>query len=164
VRRDIAASFARPLCWAGLAGIGAGVWLLDVSGHFPLSIRSLQFLAFSLLTLVTWLAYADTGLVRIGERLVLFRAVLELGRSAPMMAGSSNLLDWFLDCCAIGVVLSVIWLAREIWLGLIAIDDEGSFPQKAAPAPGCEIIDMKEWKARTASRTSSVTRSGHRRL
>lgn len=164
MRRNIAASFAKPLCWAAIAGVGAGVWVLDALGHFPLSIRPLQFLAFSLLTLVTWVAYADTGLVRVGERLVLFRAVLELSQSVPMTPGSSKLLDWFLDCCAIGAALSVIWLARRIWLGLIAIDDEGYAPQKAGSAPGCEIIDMKEWKARTAYRASSATRAGHRRL
>lgn len=161
MRRNFAASFARPLCWASILGTGAGVWLLDAWEASSLSIRLLQLLAFSLLTLVTWVAYSEAGLLRVGERLVLFRAVLEVGQSAPMAPGNCDMLDWCLDCCAIGLAMSVVWLGREIWLGIMAIDEERTSSRKAVGTP-CEIIDMKEWKARTAARTSSVTMAGQR--
>jgi len=139
-----------------------GLCLLDASGPSFLYIRLLQLLAFLLLTLVTWVAYPEIGLWRIGERLALFRAMLELGQSVPIMPGSCDMLDWCLDCCAIGAMLSVIWLVRKIWLGLIAIDEEWADPPLAAGVSSCEIIDMQEWKAQVTARTSSATMAGQR--
>lgn len=160
MNRNIAASFARPLCWISAVGIGTAVWLLDAWGSVSLSIRLLQLLAFALLTLVTWVAYPEAGILRIGERLALFRAVLELGQS--LTPGRCDILDWCLDCCAIGAVLFVIWLARKIWLSLLAIDEERAVRRKAVWAPDCEIIDMQEWKERATARPPSVVTVGHR--
>lgn len=163
MRRNIAASFARPFCWAGVAGAGAGIWLFDVSGSSAVSIMLLQLLAFSFLTLVTWVAYGDAGLLRVGERLVLFRAVLELGQSVSIVPGTCDLLDWCRDCSAILAVLIVIGLARKAWLGLVAIDEEGSAPRKAISASGCEIIDMKAWKMRARVIAPASNVRNHRR-
>ena len=162
MRRNIASSFARSLCWVGIIGIGVGVWLLNAAAPASLSVRLLQLLAFSLLTLVTWVAYPEAGLLRVGERLALFRAGLELSQSLPIMPGNSDMLDWCIDCSAIGAVLSVIWLARKMWLGFIEIDEERAVPRKAVWTLDCEIIDMKEWKARAAARTSPATMAGQR--
>lgn len=141
----------------------AGIWILDASGPVTLPIRFLQLLAFSLLTLVTWLAYFEAGLWRVGERLILFRAVLELGRSLPFVPGRCNLLDWCLDCLGIGAALAALWLAREAWRRFVAICQEGSSGQNAVIRSSCEIIDMKEWKRRADATARSATIAGNRR-
>ena len=123
----------------------------------------LQLLAFSFLTLVTWVAYGDAGLLRVGERLVLFRAVLELVQSVSIVPGTCDLLDWCRDCCAIVAVLTVIGLARKAWFGLVAIDEEGSAAQKATSTPGCEIVDMKEWKMRARAIAAPASNAGNHR-
>jgi len=163
VIRNILAAFAKPLCWIGLTVAVAGIWILDASGPVTLPIRILQLLAFSLLTLVTWLAYFEAGLWRVGERLILFRAVLELGQSLPFIPGRCDLLDWSLDCLGIGVAMGALWLARKAWRRFVAEWQEGSSRQNVVIRSSCEIIDMKEWKRRADATARSATIAGNRR-
>jgi hypothetical protein len=69
--------------------------------------------AFSAMALLAAAAYPRATLLRIGERLSFFGAVLELVQALPAVGRDCEIQDWLIDTVALIAVLSVIHLIRQ---------------------------------------------------
>jgi VanZ family protein len=64
-------------------------------------------LGFAVLTALAIAAYPQALRLRIGERMALFGAVIELVQGQPFIGRSCDLYDWLADIAAVSVVLIV---------------------------------------------------------
>ena len=71
----------------------------------------MAFATLSLLGLIAW--PRRSGLVAVG--LLLFGAIIEWVQAIPVLHRDSDIHDWYADALAIGVTVSIITLAQEIW-------------------------------------------------
>ncbi|MEH3106996.1 MAG: hypothetical protein PGN09_06800 [Sphingomonas fennica] len=104
----------RILFWLGLAVAVAlaamphpphmldGIW--DKAQHMG---------AFAVLALACAMAYPQTPLLRIGERLSFLGAMIELVQSIPAVGRDCDIRDWLADTFAIAVTLALVAMARR---------------------------------------------------
>lgn len=164
MRRDIAAIIAKPLFWTGVAFTLTGAWIFGGHDGEAMPYRLLPMFAFALLAVAARIAYPAAGLRRTGERLILFRAILELLQSISIVPGTCDVMDWGLDCLGIGSALLMLWFVRGIWLSILAIDQREPSPGAMGGAleASCEVIDMQEWQSRMRANSSAVPLQGRR--
>lgn len=70
-------------------------------------------LAFGVLTLLCVMAYPETELLRIAERLSFLGAMIELVQSIPALHRDCDIMDWVADTSIIIAVLAVAALSRR---------------------------------------------------
>ena len=74
-------------------------------------------LAFAVLAGLGAVAYRETPLFRLGERLSFLGAVIEVVQSIPSLHRDCDIMDWVTDTIAVGAVLGLVWLWRR-WIKL----------------------------------------------
>jgi len=70
--------------------------------------------AFATLTVLAVAAYPRSELLRIAERLTLVGAAIEVVQSIPALHRDCDIKDLLTDCLAIGAVMAVVILYRQI--------------------------------------------------
>jgi uncharacterized membrane protein YjjP (DUF1212 family) len=68
-------------------------------------------LGFAVLTFLAIAAYPRASRLRIGERMALFGALIELVQGLPVIGRSCDLYDWLADFAAIAMVLTLTAIA-----------------------------------------------------
>ena len=104
----------RVLFWCALA-FAFTMAVAPIPPHLPTDNLGDKFehsLAFAVLALLGALAYRATRLLRIGERLSLLGAAIELVQSIPGLHRDCDILDWVTDTIAVGIVLVLVWAWR----------------------------------------------------
>ncbi len=71
-------------------------------------------LAFVTLGLLAALAFPKVGLVRIGERLSFFGALIEVCQAVPALHRDCDIWDWVTDTVAITLVLIIVHGLRQL--------------------------------------------------
>jgi len=72
-----------------------------------------HFLAFAALTALAAISYPETPLLRLGERLSFFGALIEVGQSIPGLNRDCDIKDWIVDTLAILLVISIFAVVRR---------------------------------------------------
>ncbi|WP_301089968.1 hypothetical protein [Sphingomonas sp.] len=71
-------------------------------------------LAFGTLTILSVLAFPQTPLLRIGERLSFLGAMIEVVQSIPALHRDCDIMDWVADTAVIIGVLVVVAISRRL--------------------------------------------------
>ena len=71
-------------------------------------------LAFGTLTILSVLAFPQTPLLRIGERLSFLGAMIEVVQSIPVLHRDCDIMDWVADTAVIIGVLVVVAISRRL--------------------------------------------------
>lgn len=71
-------------------------------------------LAFGTLTILSVLAFPQTPLLRIGERLSFLGAMIEVVQSIPTLHRDCDIMDWVADTAVIIGVLVVVAISRRL--------------------------------------------------
>lgn len=71
-------------------------------------------LAFGTLTILSVLAFPQTPLLRIGERLSFLGAMIEVVQSIPALHRDCDIMDWVADTAVIISVLVVVAISRRL--------------------------------------------------
>lgn len=71
-------------------------------------------LAFGTLTILSVLAFPQTPLLRIGERLSFLGAMIEVVQSIPVLHRDCDIMDWVADTAVIISVLVVVAISRRL--------------------------------------------------
>ncbi|MFN3518915.1 MAG: hypothetical protein ACK4YT_05660 [Sphingomonas sp.] len=71
-------------------------------------------LAFGTLTILSVLAFPQTPLLRIGERLSFLGAMIEVVQSIPVLHRDCDIMDWVADTAVIIGMLVVVAISRRL--------------------------------------------------
>ena len=71
-------------------------------------------LAFGTLTILSVLAFPQTPLLRIGERLSFLGAMIEVVQSLPVLHRDCDIMDWVADTAVISGMLVVVAISRRL--------------------------------------------------
>jgi hypothetical protein len=105
-------TFPRPYGWRLLLALAitfaVTMALLPHPPEVPIEGDKYQhMLAFGALTFLSVMAFPDTPLLRIGERLSFLGAMIEVVQSIPALHRDCDIMDWVADTAIIAVILLV---------------------------------------------------------
>ncbi|MES1975781.1 MAG: hypothetical protein V4472_25265 [Pseudomonadota bacterium] len=118
--------------WAALA-FAVIMAVLPQPPHTPVDQFGDKFehmLAFGTLSVLAVLGYAETPLLRIGERLSFLGAMIELVQSIPALRRDCDIRDWFADTLMVVLVLLVTALARRFRAPGAALSSRSTRPNR----------------------------------